>query len=237
MLKIEHDATKLNALISRTVKGYHKASEDLHVAFVSSLNHAAKHGQPAPLNNLFIGLKEYPNLIQSMKAYVRRIDTLLDDEGNPVLDAAGKFQTSPYKFLDYTSKDGFAVVTGAKSQREAFLKHAEADLINPDGKIYKRVDQRDNVKEEQEFTTKNLLATMASLLKKAKGEAAMVNSMISPIEIKALEAAFDEITKIKEANAHKDALPARKPVVAPIKTETPKAVAKPSAKVAASAPH
>lgn len=239
MFKIERDATKLNAMISRTIKGYHKSSEDLHVSFVSALAHAAQHGQPAPLNNLFNGLKEFPNLIVSMKNYVRRLDTLLDDEGNPVLDAAGKFQPSPYKFLEFTTKTGFATIKGTDSQRAAFIKHAEADLINPDGKIYKRVDQRDNVKEEQEFTTKNLLAAMKSLLEKAKGGKAMVNSMISPIEVKALEAAFDEITKIKEANAHKDALPARKPQPAPVAKEVPAAKAAPKAtdKATANAPH
>lgn len=236
MNAIERNATKLNGMVTSVIKAYHKASENLHVAFVSAYVHAAEHGQPAPLNNLLKGLKDYPNVTTAMKQFVTRVNTLLDDEGSALLDSHGKFQPSPYKFLTM-EKGAFVVMTATTEARKEFVALAEARLINPDGEIYKRVDQRDNVREEKEFTTKDLLQQMKTLLAKAKGETNMINSMISPIEVKALEAAFDEITKIKEANAHKDALPARKPQVAPVKTETPKAVAKPSAKPAASAPH
>lgn len=198
MFKIERNAAKLNTLVNATVKGFIKSNEMGHIALISAMVHAAEHGQPAPLNNLIEGLREHEliNVVQNINAYITRIFTLTDDGGKPVLDATGKLQKSDVVFLQFAKKK-FSTINDTPDERARFIKLAEEHLINPSNMAkFAPFYKREALREVKEFTDKNVLAQLKSIVAKIHGETQMIDSLVSRKLATLIETVYEEAEKI-----------------------------------------
>ena len=153
--KIIEDAGALNKGIVLNAENLSKTQDEMHVHAVSVLVHAALGGiQPLRTFDKLI-LDQNPNLRTSFNQFVRRFQTELID---------GKAVSSNMKFLEYTKKGGWALIRDTNAERTTFIKHAEENLINPNGKEHKRFYERDNVAEEKAFTSADVTKRLKALL-------------------------------------------------------------------------
>lgn len=151
--------------VAKALASYTEAGVLVHVAAVSTIFHAAKHGDCELLNRLHNGLR--PNDQAALKLYVRRAHILLGlieakaikpNEGIPSGDDAlpSEVIQSAHELgqvLDFKSKEYvIAEVDGEKrghtsKQAKALAAICEKRFINPDGVIDLPVLTRDNVTE------------------------------------------------------------------------------------------
>lgn len=179
-------ATTLLKTIAEFQKDWNKAHDDAHVLAVSSLYHAAAHGDTRPLQNLFnvFGVNYQTALTQ----YVTRIQK----------------ETPGVAFLNYSKADGWTVKKNVEAEKKAFLAFADENLINPDGQKYKRFYERNIIVEAILLDDKRFAQQLKTLLKKAKGERQNVTANVDPKLVRELETlvAHAEQTAGVEATAH-----------------------------------
>lgn len=148
MTSIITDKTKLSAHIKRALSTYAKVGDAIHVAVVSALHHAAKYGDPQYLTAIYSGLRS--NDQTAMKMYLRRVSAIVGLEGeNPdgqesevviAAVAAGGIVT--------LEKGEFVITQGHTSvAAKSTVALCESRLIKPDGKVDRKVLDRNNFAE------------------------------------------------------------------------------------------
>lgn len=163
---VKATAAKLLEGVAKFQKLQQEFHDNAHVLAVSVLFHAAEHGDVRPLNNFFNVLAK--NYQTALKLYWMRIQ-----KENPEVN-----------FLTYTTKEGFKVKTGVEDEKKTFMAFAQDNLINPDGEKFKRFYERDILVEVLLLDNAKFATQLASLLKKARGEAENVNSTVDKKLIK-----------------------------------------------------
>jgi len=212
-LKIVRDGAALNALVAKTVKAGATYRDMLHTAMVSALFHAAEHGQCAPLQRLFESLTTNDKTAVR-GSYIRRIhaacggldwsEYYADGEALPVPEEILKAATEKGAWLTYSEKNGFGVKQDVKEAREAFKKLAEEKLINPDGEVWRRFYDRNNLAEVGMFGNKQVVAGINALLKNAKGESERKESTVDKKIIAMLAKVSDDLEAYMAANGDKE---------------------------------
>lgn len=188
MSEIIQDTKKLNQLITTTIRQGKTYRDNMHLAFISSLWHAAKHGQCAPLNRLFASFTS--NDQTAARNFLRRVHAALGglDFSSYIVD--GEQEVIPAEvmnaaveagsWLAYNAKNkNFAVKKDTVDVREAFETLADGSLIEPDGEVWKRFFDRNNLAELKAFGDAQFLKDMEAVEKKLAGDNARVDSQVS----------------------------------------------------------
>ena len=184
----------LNREIGSFATLYSKTHAAAHKLMVSTLVHAAEHGQPAPLNRFFQILAT--NDKDAARLYIRRTFAILGGWDGTTTVPQADMET--YKvngaFLEYRTKEGFVVLSSkdhptAKTARAKLMTFAN-QMIEPDGKVFKKFLERNNFAETKKFGPDELQRGLNTLLKKSKGDRKNIEpDHISDDMIAALEAA------------------------------------------------
>lgn len=138
-------AGKLNDGITMFLKDYTDLGIRAHVLGVSAIYHACMHGNAAPLNNLFAGLR--PNDQTAVRQYVKRIQIInglgdekleLENLDSDVVNAA----LDTGKVLDF-AQNQFRIARGHTSEQAKTLAElCERRFLNPDGEKDKLIFAR-----------------------------------------------------------------------------------------------
>lgn len=190
---IIRDKTKLNQAVTKFARTAAQFRNEAHVVAVSVLVHANEHGQIAPLNAFFGMLLK--NEQQAFRTYVGRFQKVADKDGKlvPTNMAFLKFEKGEFRIdTDQPQKN--------RGKASAFVKHADKRLINPDGKVYKRFLETDNIADLKELLDGGVITNLKSMLKRANGEVDNVKSKVSDPLLKLLSKTVEEAERIKAAN-------------------------------------
>lgn len=147
-MNIITDKSKLTKHIQSAIKAYNASGRAIHVAVVSALWHAAKHGDPSLFNAVFDALR--PNDKQAVQLYVRRAAAVVglngkNPDGLPAEKIVGAVEAGAFMSL---SKGAWIVTQGHTSkQAKATATLCEKSLINPDGENFRYVLDRHNMAE------------------------------------------------------------------------------------------
>lgn len=182
------EAGKLSAYITSTLKQYATAGLKIHVAVVSAMHVAATSGNPGLLNRIYHGLRT--NDQQAVKLYVRRTNILVGTDGK---DFDGwtteQINEAHANGAVLTFKAGeFAIVEGrghTTDQAKSMAVLCSKRLINPDGKIDRRVLDRNNFAEVKTLTDSDILKAVIKAAKAEPSEKRNVN--VSPSVRKMLD--------------------------------------------------
>ncbi len=162
-IKLISDKDALAFHIGETITKGQAYREALHLGAVSALAFAAKHGNVDHLNRLFKSLTK--NDMNALTAYVRKFQTVLDADGNPVRDVLGKLQSSDLTFLMVENGE-FKIIGGTMPNRVRFQKFAEDKLL-PEADHWHAFSHVDVIRDAQTFTNRDILKGLKALLKKA----------------------------------------------------------------------
>jgi hypothetical protein len=201
--KIVREAAALNNLVTKVIKAGQSYREQLHIAVVSALYHAAEHGQTAPLGRLYDSLTS--NDQTALRgSYIRRIHAAcggldwadyINPEDGKNLPVPAEILASAQEagsWLTYSEKNGFAVKQQVQPARDAFKKLAEEKLINPEPeKGWTFFYSRNNLSEIQQFGNKQVLQALTALVNNASGKS---ERKTADVDTKILA----EITKVHE---------------------------------------
>jgi hypothetical protein len=178
-IAIVREAAALNTLVTRTIATGKKYKDMLHVAAISCLVHAAEHGNCDNLNRLYLEMTSNERMALR-GSYIRRIHAAIGgldwsayDNDNPVPAEVLKSAVEAGTIFGYSDKKGFFVKQDVTPQREAFYSPkgiAETYLIKPDGKVWMRFFERNNVSELSVFGPDMVVAGMNALVKNARGD-------------------------------------------------------------------
>jgi hypothetical protein len=190
---IIRDAKKLNQAVTNFARTAAQFRNEAHVVAVSVLVHANEHGQIAPLN-AFFGLL-LANEQRAFRTYVGRFQTAADKDGKrvPTNMAFLKFEKGEFRIDTDQPKAN-------RGKNSAFVKHAQKRLINPDGKVYKRFLETDNVADLKEMLDGQVVTGLKSMFKRANGEVDNVKSKVTDPYLKLLSKTIEEAERIKAAN-------------------------------------
>lgn len=179
MFKIERGgAAALLKIVAALRKKVKKTLDDLHVAAVSVLDHAARTGDVRPLNDFFKMLALNVNWQTSFKLYVQRIQ-----------------KDAKLAFLDF-EKGEFKQKENVETQKKAFSEYAEACLINPDGEDVTRFYERDLRAELKIFSNEDLLSELQKLVKRAQRDDERIKSEVDDKVLAQLTKTVDYVESV-----------------------------------------
>lgn len=169
------DTEKLASHVTLTLKQYVTVGEKLHVAVISAIWHACKHGNPAILNRVYEGLRS--NDQTALKLYVRRASAIngmaLAKSKFAVPDGLPSEQVTEFvnagTVLGF-EKGLFTVANGHTSaQAKQMLALCEERFINPDGENDRMVFDRNNFAEVKTLGDVEVLSAIEKQVKAALG--------------------------------------------------------------------
>lgn len=192
-LKVIENAAALDLHIEQTIRKGNEYREALHLSAVSCLWHVAKHGNIIHLTKFFAALTK--NDKNAFLAYVRKFQTVVNAEGEPIRDTFGRLQASDMQFLT-VEKGEFRIIGGVMPNRLRFVKFAEEKLL-PEADHWHSFFTVDVLKDAQMFGPQDILKTLKSLLKKATGgDDNLVVAGVPPKMIDLLKATFSQAESI-----------------------------------------
>lgn len=167
-LAIITNGDKLAKYIGESKALYLQVGERLHIAAVSAIWFACKHGNPGPLNQLFGFLSS--NDQAALRFYIRRSHVIVGLKGGAPEGLSPEAINSAEeagKVFGFKDKQ-FTVIRGHTSDQAKFLlKLCETRFINPDGETDKFVFQRNNF---EEVRTLGDEAVLKAIIRAAKLE-------------------------------------------------------------------
>jgi len=176
-ISIIRDKTKLNTALVTLEKTAGTYRAQLHQAAVSVLVHANEYGQISPINRFWKLLTQ--NEQQAFRTYVRLFQFTQDELANQV--------ATDMCFLSLISVKGsgteWRIDTNQPKENRGvgskFVKHAQDNLINPDGKTYRPFYERNNLADMKLFSDLSILDGLKRLVKDASGENERTISKVS----------------------------------------------------------
>ena len=165
-IEIITDGEKLGKYVAESTKMYATAGNRIHIALVSALWFAAKHGYVQYLNQVYQALRS--NDKTAVKLYIRRAHAIVGLEGeNPDgLDSAIILAAVEAGTVLKLTKDEFSVVAGHNTkQAQALAKLCEERFIDPDGEVDHKVLERNNFAEVKTLGDGEALAQLIKLAK------------------------------------------------------------------------
>lgn len=135
----------------------------MHQVFISTLNHAALHGDFRPLNNLYSNADK--NKKSMMKFHVQRFQ-----KENPEA-AAFSMKDDLFTLKDYKEN------SERNAARQQFIALVPA-LLNPDGVQFKFFFERDVIVEAAVLDNTTFIKRLATLVTKAEKEGSKVDQAI-----------------------------------------------------------
>lgn len=187
-------AATLTKNIKAALSTYKSIGDKIHVLTVSCLYHSATTGDTTPLNMLYEGLRS--NDQQALKLYVRRTQVITgldgaDPEGLPsetILAALSRSAILDMQKNKFTIREGRGHTSAEAS---AYADILASRFYVPDGKVDKRVLDRNNFAEVKTLGDDEALKLVLTALKKATTSSDKQTVSISP-------SLMAKLTKIQE---------------------------------------
>lgn len=197
-------AAELNKALNRFRTMYVKVGDMAHSLFISVLDHAARHGDPGPLTDFVNILRT--NDRQAAILYIRRVHAALGgwdgEEGIAAEIMQGYVENGAFLVASRRNdKTEFRVIKNSRGEhiakaKEQFSVLATEKLIEPDGKVWRRFMDRNNISELRKFGRDDLLRGLQTLISRADGDTASVESEVPEDDIRVLTEAYDTIKKL-----------------------------------------
>lgn len=168
-------------LVGLAVKGYKMNAVMMHHAACAVAFHAAQHGDPRPMNDLFKEMRE--NDKNGFRFWVGKLCTysFKQEDGSEVSG----------QWLAYTKKDGFVVKKGTENHRKGTL---DLDGIIA-GASFMDINQK---QEAKALGVAELLALLAKVQKNAEKKAGDNNIKLPQDVVGALEFLTKTVNKVAE---------------------------------------
>jgi hypothetical protein len=159
------DAKKLNAGIVQFLADYKDIGDRAHIFVVSAIYHACVHGNPAPFNTLFAGLR--PNDQGAVRLYVRRIQIIsgmdgVTPDGENLASEVIAAALDAGKVLDITQGQWRVVRGHTSPEAKRLAKLCEDRFLNPDGETDKMVFARNNFAEVRTLSEADVVEQIES---------------------------------------------------------------------------